>query len=248
MATTTSELAVKTPNEFALFNATDGAKALQELIQENLGDETFRPNELDRITVPSGGGTSLEIPTVEGTEEIKELECIVLLSKPLRLYWSTEFTGEGTPPDCMSTDGINGFGDPGGLCSVCPLAKYDQEVGKSECNEKRNLFILPANALLPFVLSVPFMSIKPMKQYLQKLMRAGKSINKITTVISLEKTKNNKGINYSELRFRPGNDLDAEQIEMVKGYKESFKTVIEATHQATAESGGGPAFDVDAEE
>lgn len=244
---TTTALAVKNPSEFALFSFDDKVDAIRELIQENLGAETFRPSELDRIKVPSGGGTTFSIPTINGEEEVKELECIVLMVKQLRLFYRTSFeeTGEGTPPDCMSVDGLNGFGDPGGYCLECPFQKFDNELGRSECNEKRNMFILPANVILPYVLSVPQMSIKPMKDYIMRLTQVGQKVSHITTKVTLVKTKNKRGIPYSELRFTKMNDLSEDQIVMVENYNKSFARVIDATQRAETgmSSGGMPNFD-----
>lgn len=233
-----TELAVKNVSDFAIFNAGDITE-LQDIMQENFGDGSLNANQLAKIKVPSGGGTTFSIPTLEGEVETKEIEGVILIVKPYRVYWASDFDGSGTPPDCKADDALNGFGDPGGFCPQCPLAKFDESIGGSPCDERRNIFLLPSNMILPYVLSVPFMSIKALQGYQRDLTAIMLSLNRTTTKISLQKCKNKKGIDYSELRFAPGTKLNKEQQEMIKGYKQSFQGLIEATHSEAAAGGNG---------
>ncbi len=239
MSTELATMEVKDVADFSLFSNQD--LELSELLTENLGDEEFKPSDLTRIKVPGGGGTIFEIPTADGPVEVKELEAIILKVTPARFYWKEAFGtgGEGTPPDCFSDDLIHGYGEPGGLCADCPLNKFpeDSKLGKP-CTEKRNIFILPANALLPYNLSCPVKSIANLKQYRIDLTRQGLSLAAITTMISLTKVKNNSGINYSQLVFRPGRPLTAEQKAIVKAYRDSFTGVLESA-KANGNGNGG---------
>lgn len=239
----TTELAtmeVKDVAEFQIFSNQD--IDLDGLFNDNLEDESFGPEELQRITVPSGGGTTFEIPTIDGVEEVKEIEAIILKSTPVRLFWKEDFGGgEGTPPDCRSDDLINGVGDPGGLCSQCPMNKFNDDGTGKACTEKRNIFILPANSLLPYNLTCPVKSIKNFKQYRVELTRRGLSLSAYTTLISLEKAKNNRGITYSQLVFRAGRPLTKEQAAIVRQYRDSFGEMITGGNgKAQAQTAGGP--------
>lgn len=228
MSTELAPLEAKEVAEFALFSNQD--VSLHELFEENLADDEFKPGDLNRISVPSGGATTFEIPTADGPVEVKELEAIIIKATPVRFYWKEDFgtSGAGTPPDCYSEDLIHGHGDPGGLCADCPMNQF-QNGGKEgkPCTEKRNIFILPADSLLPYNLSCPVQSIKNFKKYRIDLTRRGLSITSITTLISLQKEKNNNGINYSQLIFRPGRTLSQEQAKVVRAYRDSFSKVLE---------------------
>lgn len=227
-----NEIAVVTPGEFALFQ--NNEVNIPELISDNLGEETYQPQDLDRITCPAGGGTTFEVPTFDGVEDVKELEALIVKVQPGRAYWKEELTGEGTPPDCSSTDGIHGTGEPGGLCHNCPLNQFgsaEKGSGKA-CKESRSVFILTEGALLPYVLSVPPTSIKALKKYMTQLTRFGKSIYGITTKISLAKDKSGSGIAYSKFVFSPGQELTPEQMTAVRQYKDAFTQAMEATKEA----------------
>ena len=111
--------AVVDPNSFSIMKIGDISQ-IQEVVETNLGDEDFSPFDLDRITVPAGGGIAWEVPTVNGPESQKEIHGVIVLAKKVRSYWKDSSATDGTPPDCASADGIHGQGDPGGLCKQCP--------------------------------------------------------------------------------------------------------------------------------
>jgi hypothetical protein len=229
MSNETNAVAVKEENNFAIFNDKD--LDLATLLEDNMGDEEFTPLDLERIIVPAGGGTTFEVPTLEGMDDVKELEAIIIHIMPAKSYWEGEYDGENVPPDCTSIDGIHGTGNPGGLCSECPFNEYGSAAkgsGKA-CKDQRNVFILPKDAILPFTLSVPPTSIKPLKKYMTSLTRFGKSLYSVSTKISLEKTKSGSGITYSRLVFKAGDPLTTEQAALVKQYKKAFKQIFEHT-------------------
>ena len=233
-------IAVRPVNEFALFTQAD--TNITKLIEDNLGDEDFTPQDLDRITVPAGGGTTFEVPGLEGVEEVKEIQAMIVMVKKGRAYWSEELTGEGTPPDCVSTDCVTGIGDPGGDCKVCPFNQFEsarQGKGKA-CKESRSVFILTENTLLPFVLQVPPTSIKVLKKYQTGLTRYGKSIRSVITRISLEKTKTN-GVTHGILKFEPGQALSVDQAKMLDEYRIAFKAAFDQAHEAAVQD--APQFD-----
>lgn len=232
---------VKEVAQFGLFQ--DMELEISELLEENLGDEELKPEDLTRITVPAGGGTIFEIPTVDGDLEAKEIEVIILKVTPVRLFWRSAYgEGEQTPPDCKSCDLINGVGAPGGKCADCPMNEFrsaQNGEGKA-CSERRNLFVLPANALLPYNMSCPTKSIDNLKKYQQELIRAGKTMARTTTLISLEKDTSKGGIKYSKLYFKPGRPLTKEQAAIVKQYRESFAQVLNSDQPGNGNNGDTP--------
>ena len=231
----TTDLAVFDPQNFLLFRSDD--ISVPDLIRDNLEGEEFSPQDLTRISVPGAGGQMFSIPSPGGDIDAKEIEGIIIKVQPVRIYYDKPF-GEGdiTPPTCFSNDGLTGVGDPGGDCQKCQFNQWDTATkgrGKA-CSERRNIFILPADSLLPYVLSVPVMSIKNYKTYLQHLTRKGISIKSTTTIVGLEKAKSEGNITYSKLTFREGSLLDGESKRIISDYRTAFGGVVDKAPGAPA--------------
>lgn len=229
----TTDLAIRPVSDFALFQNPD--INVPELIADNLENEEFGPQDLTRISVPGGGGQTFSIPSPGGDVDAKTIEGIIVKVQPVRLYFPKPFgEGEIEPPACYSNDGLRGFGEPGGDCQTCPLNVFGSAAkGKGKaCQERRNIFILPADSLLPYVLSAPVMSIKNYKTYLQHLTRKGISVKAVTTVVGLEKDKSDAGVAYSKLTFREGALLDGPQKEVINGYRNAFAGVVDRSVSA----------------
>lgn len=242
--TMTTDIAIRPVSEFAIFSNPN--LDIAELITDNLEGEEFRPQDLTRISVPGSGGQTFSIPSPGGDIDAKTIEGIIIKVQPVRIYYSQPFgSGEVTPPDCFSNDGMTGIGNPGGSCSVCPLndwdSKGDGKKGKA-CSEKRNIFILPADSLLPYVLSAPVMSIKNYKTYLQHLTRKGISIKAISTIVGLEKDKNDGGIPYSKLTFREGSPIEGDNLAVINGYRKAFSGVLEGVQHTPPQNGNENPF------
>src|SRR3990172_8442732 len=147
---------------------------IAKIVEENLG-EKISITDLPRIKVPTGGGTSWELPSLgNDSEASKTFTGIIVYSRPARsLFLSNEL--DNSPPDCYSDDGIVGHGNPGGDCASCFYNKFGSKGknpettlvtqlgvsrGAKGCANKRALFILRENELLPTVLVLPVMSVK----------------------------------------------------------------------------------------
>jgi len=177
------------------------ANTLKELVSEAAGPGGLQLSDLDRVKIPSGGGVSWTVPTLDGEESVKELTGIILHHQDVRAYWSKSIDegGGDSPPDCASPDGQVGMGDPGGPCSSCPLAKFGSATkGKGQaCKQVKVLYLLPPEALLPLAVTLAPTSIKGVKQYLLRLASRAKKPQEVITAITLEKAKNADGIPYS---------------------------------------------------
>ena len=201
---------------------------LPALIQENLGDEDFSPFDLDRITVPGAGGTMWEVPTMDGEKNEAAFEGIVLCVQKSRAYWEKEMDGEGTPPDCESKDGLVGHGIPGGVCSQCPLNKFDSgKNGSKACKEVKNIFLLTKDSMLPVIVQFPPTSLKTWKKYAVKLMGQGfRSIHGVVTQFSLEKTKSRSGFTHSKIVCKAVADLTKEQQANVVSFRKGLECAL----------------------
>jgi hypothetical protein len=209
---------------------------IAELIEETLGGEALSPSDLDRVKVPTGGRVKWDVPTVDGDEEtVATIEGVIIDDPQRRSYWATSFDeGNGSdPPDCASRDGKIGVPNeasdtpgPGGECASCPLNEFGtaQKGEGKACQESRLLFILQPDSLIPIVLKVPAASLANYRKYRVRLLRGGKSPQKVTTIIGLEKaTQTGGNIDYARVTFKVGTPLDPAAQAAVKEYAASLR-------------------------
>lgn len=228
------------PENFVILG--DDSDAL-EAMTFNLQGESIDEFDLDRVRVPAGGLTVFETP--EG-DAVKEIEGIIVQVQQRRAYWEKAFgDGGNVPPDCSSTDGLVGIGDPGGNCAHCPFnqfgtaVKQDGSAGRGKrCRESRALFLIRAEDHLPLVIVAPATSIKGVKQYLMKLpVRRTQAVTKLTLV----KDKSADGIEYARIVFDFVGKLPAEFAEPLTKYNDALGAVLtpQAPRLADFSAGGG---------
>ena len=205
------------------------ATSVLETIKENIGNDRITDRDLDRITVPLGGGLNWTVPTLEGEDSEKTLDGIIVHWTAPRAYWATGMeVGGNTPPDCSSHDGEIGYGQPGGDCFTCPLNQWGSAEGGSgkACKEKRMLFLLRASDLLPIVIQAPSTSIQPIKKYLLRLASQGLPYWSVLTSLSLEKGSNGAGIAFSRISPKSAGPVPEEQRGMLAAYVKAIKPII----------------------
>jgi hypothetical protein len=184
----------------------------REILSTNHGETGVDLSELRRIKIPAGGATLWTLPTLTGEETARELPCIILSSQDIRKYWGTPMEVQGNvPPDCYSTDGLTGVGNPGGQCSQCPHSHFGPNGESPACKEMRELVVLQESKLLPDIISLPRTSKIPSGYYFARLSSRRLSCRSVITTIGLEKMKNNQGIVYSRATFTAGDVLTPEQ-------------------------------------
>lgn len=203
---------------------------LKEIIRENLGGTSITKFDLDRVKVPSGGGTTWEVPTLDGTEDMKALEGVVIFFKDENAYWAQKYDGSNNPPDCYSADGIIGEGNPGGQCAKCPLNQFgsaDDGAGKA-CKNVRTIFLIREGSILPLAVSVPPTSLKEARKYFLRLAASAVPYYGVVTEMTLEKDKNSTGIAYSKIKFNMKGRLSAEDAMKMKALQQAMKPMLEA--------------------
>jgi len=198
------------------------AHQLTTFLIENIGSDGLRPQDLDKIKVPAGGGSAWEVPTLKGPEPVKVLEGIILHFKDVRAYWKDKGTNNA-PPDCSSMDNQVGQGTPGGDCHKCPLAQFgsaiDEQGNASKgqaCKSMRLLLFLRQDTMLPMIVNLPPTSIQPAKKYFLRLVSNGYPYYGVTTQLRLEQAKSGGGKPYSVVAFDMGRDLKPEELEKVQ--------------------------------
>lgn len=191
----------------------------KQALEANAGAGGVNPHQLDRVKVPGSGGTTWEVPTLDGVQKLEEIEGIIVHWKEARAYFKEEFSGQGVPPDCASADGITGAGTPGGECLKCPLAQFGTargkkagEMGKGQaCKQMRLLFILRPADLLPMVISVPPTSLDATKKYFMRLLSNMLPLYTVVSGLALKKERNANGVEYAELVYRRVRSLSEEE-------------------------------------
>lgn len=215
------------------FKALVPGSEVSTALRDNLGHGGISPFDLDRVRVPAGGGTSWEVPSLQGTESLKELSGIIMYFKDVRSYWAKKFGGGNQPPDCASTDGITGIGSPGGSCAMCPLAQFnsslnaDGSAGRGQaCKQARMLFLLRRGDYLPMLIVLPPTSLKECKRYLLQLTNKNYPYHQVITKISLKKQSNPDGISYSAASFAMDQVLTDEQIHAAASVRTSLSAIF----------------------
>lgn len=181
---------------------------------------------LDKIKIPSGGGTAFEVPTDEEgeTDMVKEITGVILYNHATNSYYKEKYSGGSNPPDCGSFDGKVGVGTPGGDCKTCPYNKFGSGDGKSKaCKNRRMLYILQENEFFPVVLSLPPGSVGSYTNYVKRLVSKGLRPNSVVTKITLKKVASSDGINYSQAVFKNDRLLTAQEKQALAPMVEQMK-------------------------
>lgn len=229
----------------ALF-ATDGEGGVAEVLQDNFGDDGFSPTDLDRLTVPSGGGTAWDIPD-EDPERV--VSGVVIHKQQTRSFWFKKRGEDGEedgPPNCYSADGKVGVGvfgpgsdaNPNGLCAECPMNVFgssDTGSGNGKaCKEQMQVFLLQPEMVLPIQVSLPPTSLKNWKKYMTRLASRGKSYMSVITALSLEVTKGG-GQTYSVVVPNKVGELEPAEAAAARAYGATIKGFLEQAAAARAQ-------------
>lgn len=231
------------PEEYAALAINQGE--LMEIIQENLAGQSVGEFDLDRIKIPSGGGMAWEVPTLEGTEPKKEVYGVIVYWKEARAFWPTKFEGGNEPPACMAPDGqfAPPTGEPGVtvptneagqyICAQCPNAQFGSAEGGEgpgqACKQTRQLFLLTPESLIPLVVSLPPTSVAAAKKFMLRLAGHGVKYSAIVTKVTLEKDKNQAGIEYAKASFSMVERLDEENALRIGELAKVLRPIFEQT-------------------
>lgn len=215
---------------------------IQEIITENLGSQKLTFLDLERIKVPSGGSKTWTVMDQDGDEiDTDVINGIILDFISIRQYFTTAYDGSKNPPDCMSFNGLNGEGNPGGSCLSCPNAKFGTKKDQSgnftdgqACAERMILFILTEGSILPSCINVPPTGLKETRQFLTTLT-SKHFVPKYgcITEFRLKKDKSNTGIEYSKIDYKKGETLSKDEREFILKYRESIMPTLSQEVQET---------------
>lgn len=225
------ESALAKSDAYAIFQP--DASDIGELIAENVGPTGISQFDLDRVTIPAGGGKRWAIPTVDGEESLTELVGIPILFRDGRVCWLEPFevSGGGKPPDCVSQDGIIGVGNPGGKCATCPYAQWgsDPRGGPGQaCKQIRHVYHMMHESVLPLVLCLPPTSIAACRRFFLRL--AGRQIPYWSVVVSitLKEAMSKAGIKYSQADMSLVRQLSTEERNRIANVREALRPALMA--------------------
>lgn len=242
MAKKGMEVAAVDLSKYAVRVGGDDVNAVTEAIRENLGGAELTPFDLDRIKIPTGGSTTWEIPTLDGdTDPKKSLDGVIVFQKNTRVFWKERYGGtEAVPPDCSSSDGKFGVGDPGGDCSTCPYAQFgSKDGGKGQACQLRNMvFMLGEGDVVPYCVSLPPTSLKSFRRFLFSLAKQG--IKYWEVIISLKLVaKQGPAGPYSEVVPSLIGRLGAEDAKFMADYSAKMKPLFLSVSESDMAQTGG---------
>ena len=215
-------------------------EALPQIMEENIGAGGMEVADLERIKIPAGGATTWLVNTVSGEEALKVIEGIVIHFSSGRAYWKESFSGDNVPPDCSSTDMVQGVLNGNvTACKTCPMNQFGTSIGDNgvpgkgkACSEIRTLYILQKDSLLPMVLRLPVTSVKPCRKYFVALATKAKAYYNVISQISLGQEKGN--FTYSVAQFAMKEELDDVTKKAIIAYREQIIPLLKE-HEASTD-------------
>lgn len=217
-------LAVIQAGAIAVAESDEVASSVPTLIQESVED-FFR---LPKVSVPTSGGKFFTVKDIDGDRPSESIEGVIaLVHRKQRAFYSSPY-GEGDkgPPDCMSTDGVTGYGRRGLQgetwpaqhdCASCPWNEFGSKeaagVGKGRgraCREVIRLFMFDDDSFVPLMISVSPSSLGAARDYTIALARKGLRIHRVKTRIGL-KTEKVSGYDTSMMTFQATGKLSPDE-------------------------------------
>ena len=230
-----AQTALATVGEHVFAILTVDPEETKRIVQQNLGDNGMDSLSLDRIKMPSGGGMSYILPTLEGDKPVQVIVGVIIAWQDVRVFWDSDYDGSRNPPTCSASDARMGYGDPGGSCAECPFSQFGSKIGKDgqpaagqACNECRRLYVLTPDNRLPIMISLPPTSGKAARKYFQRLASKGVAYYAVATKIGLVTQKNSTGIEYSEATLSVAAMLTPEQVAAFSRLHEVFAPDLKA--------------------
>ena len=207
----------------------DIAKAM-DIFRHNLRGQKLTERDLTRIKVPPQGITVWSIPSAEGDTHEKELTGILVEYTTPRAYWEKPMDpGSVAPPDCSSPDGMMGTGNPGGPCHLCPLSKFGSDPREDSngqaCKEKRMLFLLRPDGLMPAVVQAPSTSIRNVFDYAMDLANKETALEHVYTQMTLEKVATG-GIEYGKVVLKTMGEVPEEFHSQTDSYRKGLANIL----------------------
>jgi hypothetical protein len=232
-------MAKQTENTALLVQSEDGYLSLADVDFKNdiLSELNGLGLEFEKIKMPAGGGLMFEVPGEDGElEPIKEFSGIILHHHPVFVRYAGKYSGNNSPPECISYDGVIGHGNPGGECEHCQYNQFgsgDDGKGKA-CKNCQKLFILREGELFPLVLLLPRGSREGFRKFITNTFsKTKKRCFQYVTRFSLRKATSQDNITFSQTQFARDRFLTEAELPLVAAYAEQIKVYSQNTNHST---------------
>lgn len=208
--------------------------------------------KLTRIRVPSGGGQSFALPSLEGTPiNAPTFTGVIIYARGSRAWWQDSFeeTGGGIRPDCYSsgddpdTDMVKGrtYLDeegnprrPGPILLRCKKCPYNQWKSArkggngKDCGERNRLYVMRLDSALPDLFSVPTMSLESTDNYFLTLAGKALDYSSVVTRFGLQPAKGGPSgkIDYSQATYAVEAVLSEEHERVFQAIGASLKAKL----------------------
>lgn len=241
-----------TGTELAVVDSFQIANRYEGIDPELLAELQDQADDLDpesgisclQIKIPSGGGLAYEVQGDDDgdVEYMKNIEAVIVFTHRTNGFW-TEAYGSGDDqnkaPACASMDGKTAiWTDTGEVrsCEHCPMNQFgsaadqkgNQARGKA-CKNMRRLYLMMSGDPNLYLLTVPPTSIKDVNKQLAKIIAGGTPYTGLIVSLTLEKTKNATGVDYSKVVIKKSGVLSAavaaQAIALRRRIKDQYQNV-----------------------
>lgn len=209
---------------------------IRDIVSEALGTSKLKVSDLSAVHIPTGGNTQFKLQTSSGEVNSPSYCGVIIHVKTITRKYDIPMGEEGASPipDCWSDDGVTGHGKYaeacGGDCSRCPFSQFGSgKNGSRACKPHLLLFVLTPNSLLPSVVYLSSMSIKPYETYRNLLLGEGKAPSSVITEIALRVEKNSAKLDYSVATFSRIGDLSKEERMRFKTMGNEMSTYLKSS-------------------
>ena len=235
-----TQLAERNPTDVATYRILNRSEEeitkAMEVFEHNLRGQKLTELNLPRVKVPPQGITIWSVPSAEGDIHIEDLTGILVEYTTPRAYWDKPLDPNVvTPPVCSSPDGMMGSfirtgpEGPGGPCHLCPLSKFGSdprpESNGQACKEKRMLFLLGPDSILPRVVQAPSTSIRNIFDYAMQLSDAETLFQNVYTQLTLEKISAG-GVEYGKVVLKNVGPVPEEAHRAVESYRAGLSNIL----------------------
>ena len=202
--------------------------------------------DFPRIGYPTSGMKFWQITTPQGeVKPEKSLKGVVIFHLPSRVYYPSFETQQGTPPTCVSDDGIvpnraRSQEVQSMTCAECPHSQWN--TGKDgrgmACKLRTRVFMLLEGEEIPTLISLPPTAVKPFSQYVVSLLKANipAGLLGVVTELGLHEETNPGGQKYQKLECRAGRPLAYKEMLRADALRNVFKQQMELLGQTVVES------------
>ena len=230
--------------EYPILTPGQNTSAAMQIAQQSMFD--LSAWDLPRIKWPTQGNTVWQFMTPDGPVSADWITGILVYFKEGYDFWAHVFGDEESgPPQCSSSDGCVGVGDPGGECRTCPYFQWgsrsqidprNPDTNAKACRHTTRMFVVQHGSTMPTLVVAPPTSIKAMRQY--SLALAGKNLFYfgVETHIGLQPKQSGKFV-VGEANCVQGRVLNNEQIKEAYRMWDTFKRMYEGVQPTQEEAG-----------